>query len=309
MTEAIPSISAECGPDAPILSVIIVTYRSAKEIGACLQSLPRRLLGRAVEVIVVDNASPDETERVVREGFPWVRLIAAGGNLGFSRANNRGSFAATGEHLLFLNPDTVVNDAALITGLERLRAEPDIGIYSPKLVLADGSMDLACRRAIPTVWDGFTRATGLARCFPRVRLLAGYNLTYLPDDGTYDVGAVNGAFMLIPRRHLAHLGLFDERFFMYGDDLDLCLRCTHAGLRVVYDGRHSITHLKGQSSAKEYRVMSHELFRGTKQFYLKHFNPGRSLWRKWQFDALFGCWEMTARLVGQLRGHKFARPL
>ncbi|MDR3403835.1 MAG: glycosyltransferase family 2 protein [Chthoniobacter sp.] len=309
MSETIPFISADCAPNAPILSVIIVTYRSAKDIGACLRSLPRRLLGRAVEVIVVDNASPDETEGLVREGFPWVRLIAAGGNLGFSRANNRGTAQAIGEHILFLNPDTIVNEAALVTGLERLRAEPEIGIYSPKLVLADGSMDLACRRSIPTVWDGFTRATGLARCFPQVRLLAGYNLTYLPEDETYDVGAVNGAFMLLPRRHLARIGLFDERFFMYGDDLDLCLRCTRAGLRVVYDGRHAITHFKGQSSAKEYRVMSREVFRGTKQFYLKHFNPDRSRWRKWQFDALFGCWEMTTRVLGQLRGHKLARPL
>lgn len=309
MVETIPFISPEFSPGAPILSIVIVTYRSAGDIGDCLRSIPRKLLGRAVEVIVVDNASPDETESVVREGFPWARFIPAGANLGFSRANNLGTFQATGEHILFLNPDTVVNEAAMVAGLERLLNEPTIGIYSPKLVLADGSMDLACRRSIPTVWDGFTRATGLARCFPQVRLLAGYNLTYLPEDGTYEVGAVNGAFMLLPRRHLARIGLFDERFFMYGDDLDLCLRCTRAGLRVVYDGSHSITHLKGQSSAKEYRTMSRELFRGTKQFYLKHFNPDRSRWRKWQFDALFGCWEMMARLLGQLRGHKLACPM
>ncbi|MEI9894329.1 MAG: glycosyltransferase family 2 protein [Chthoniobacter sp.] len=309
MSDTIPLISADCLPDAPILSVIIVTYRSAKDIVACLHSLPRQLLGRGIEVIVVDNASPDETESLVREGFPWVRLISAGGNLGFSRANNRGTAEAVGEHILFLNPDTIVNEAALLAGLERVRAEPGIGIYSPKLVLADGSMDLACRRSIPTVWDGFTRASGLARCFPHVRSLAGYNLTYLPEDGTYDVGAVNGAFMLISRRHLARIGLFDERFFMYGDDLDLCLRCTRAGLRVVYDGRYAIIHLKGQSSAKEYKAMSHEVFRGTKQFYLKHFNPDRSRWRKWQFDALFGCWEMATRVLSQLRGHKLARPL
>jgi GT2 family glycosyltransferase len=140
-----------------------------------------------------------------------------------------------------------------------------------------------------------------------VRWFAGYNLTYLPEDGTYDVGAVNGAFMLMPRRHLARIGLFDERFFMYGDDLDLCLRCTRAGFRVVYDGRQSIIHLKGQSSAKEHRVMSREVFRGTKQFYLKHFS--RSCWRKWQYDAFFGCWELSSRLLAQLRDYKLARPL
>ncbi len=304
-----PTIAESCAPNGPILSVIIVTYRSAHEIGDCLRSLPQELAGRSVEVIVVDNDSPDETERVVREGFGWVRFHPSGANLGFSKANNIGARLAAGEFILFLNPDTVVNETALAACLERLRAEPSIGIISPKLVLADGSMDLACRRSIPTTWDGFTRATGLAALFPHIRIFAGYNLTYLPDDGTYDVGAVNGAFMLLSRKNLAHIGLFDERYFMYGDDLDLCYRCAQAGFRIVYDGRYGITHFKGQSSRKVYRAMSREVFRGTKQFYLKHFNPRHSRLRKWKFDLLFGCWESVARLRQQIQGHKMARPL
>jgi GT2 family glycosyltransferase len=309
MANSHPTISESSEATAPILSVIIVTYRSSDEIGNCLRSLPRQLAGRPIETIVVDNDSPDDTERVVREGFDWVRLHQSGENLGFSRANNLGAKLATGEYLLFLNPDTVVNEEALAACVQRVSAEPSIGIISPRLVLADGTMDLACRRSIPTAWDGFARATGLARLFPRVRLLAGYNLTYLPDDGTYDVGAVNGAFMMLSRKNLVRIGLFDEGFFMYGDDLDLCFRCAQAGLRVVYEGRQSIIHLKGQSSTKVYRTMSREVFRGTKQFYLKHFNPRQSVLIKWKYDFLFGCWERAAGLIGRLKGHKMAQPL
>src|SRR5205085_5673939 len=139
--------------------------------------------------------------------------------------------------------------------LARLRAEPKLGLISPKLVLADGSMDLACRRGIPTLWDGFCRASGLAGAFPQAAIFAGYNLTHLPDDGTYEVGAINGAFMLAPRYALAAIAptgaVFDERFFMYGDDLDLCIRVKRAGWKIVYDGAVEITHLKGLSVAKD----------------------------------------------------------
>lgn len=309
MDNHIPTISDTCPSDAPLLSVVIVTYRSALDIRGCLHSLPSKLLDRRVEVIVVDNQSPDETARIVKEEFPAVHLHQAAANLGFSKANNIGAQFARGEYILFLNPDTVTNDPALSSCVRLLQADPTIGILSPKLALADGTMDLACRRSIPTAWDGFTRASGLGKLFPGVRLLAGYNLTYLPDDGTYDVGAVNGAFMLVSRKNLTRIGLFDERFFMYGDDLDLCLRCAHAGLRIVYDGRHTITHLKGKSSAQVYRAMSREVFRGTKQFYLKHFNPRQSLLGKWKYDLLFGCWEFSANVLKEFKGHRMAQPL
>ena len=228
-------------PELPLLSVVIVAYQSRDEIGPCLGSLPRRIAGRAIEVIVVDNSPGDGTGERVRRDFPWVDYLAAEANLGFGRANNRGYARSRGEHVLFLNPDTVANEAALAHCVARLGAEPRIGLLSPRLELADGSMDLACRRSIPTLWDGFCRASGLAAAFPRKAWFAGYNLTHLPVDGTYDVGAINGAFMLAPRPVLAAVApdgeVFDERFFMYGDDLDLCIRVARAGWRIVYDGR------------------------------------------------------------------------
>lgn len=175
--------------------------------------------------------------------------------------------------------------------------------------MADGEMDLASRRSIPSIWDGFCRAVGLAARFPKSRLFAGYNLTYLPEDGTYGVGSVNGAFMLCPRRVLLRIGGFDEQFFMYGDDLNLCYRCWKAGYKVIFDGRVEIIHLKGMSSSKESERMAPKVFSSTKQFYFKHFNPHNSSLVKWKYDLSFGAWQLLAVFKARLKGYKKARPL
>lgn len=300
-------------PELPLLSIVIVAYKSRDEIGACLASLPISLEGRSVETVVVDNSPGDGAGDVIRNRFTSVRYLAAPENLGFGRANNRGYATTRGELVLFLNPDTVCNDAALAHCVARLRADPKIGLISPRLVLADGTMDLACRRSIPTAWDGFCRATGLSARFPHHRLFGGYNLTYLPDKGTYDVGAINGAFMLAPRRVLAAVApdgaVFDERFFMYGDDLELCLRVAHAGWRIVYDGAVSIIHLKGVSVAKDRDAMADLLFDGARDAYLKHLNPADSTLVRWRYIVLFDLWKRLARLKARLRGYRGVRPL
>jgi N-acetylglucosaminyl-diphospho-decaprenol L-rhamnosyltransferase len=180
-------------------------------------------------------------------------------------------------------------------------------------VLADGAMDLACRRSIPTLWDGFCRASGLAAAFPRTALFAGYNLTHRPEAGTYEVGAINGAFMLGRRAFLEKVAapvptaVFDEQFFMYGDDLDLCIRVTQAGAKIVYDGRVRITHLKGQSVAKEYASMSVAIFDANRDVYLKHF--GGSVWSRAKWRLMFGLWKGVARLRARWRGHRAVRPV
>lgn len=296
----------------PILSIIIVAYKSREEIGACVGSLPRILDDRPVEVIVVDNSPGDGTGEIVRT-FPWVDYVAPPQNLGFGRGNNAGFARSRGEFVLFLNPDTISNDAAFTHCLARLREDSRIGLISPRLDLADGSMDLACRRSIPTLWDGFCRAVGLAAAFPRTALFAGYNLTHLPAGGTYEVGAINGAFMLAPRRVLAAVApdgaVFDERFFMYGDDLDLCIRVARAGWKIVYDGRVRITHLKGLSVAKDYAAMSQAIFDANRDVYLKHFNPGNSALVRWKYRAAFGMWKAVASWRAAMRGYRQVRPV
>ena len=300
-------------PNTPLLSIIIVAYKSRDEIAACLASLPRMLEGRTVEVTVVDNSPGDGTGEIVRGQFPHVAYLEPGANVGFGPANNLGYARARGEFILFLNPDTVSNAPTLVHCLARLRADERIGLISPRLVLADGSMDLACRRSIPTLWDGFCRASGLAAAWPNSAKFAGYNLTHLPVDDTYEVGAINGAFMLAPRRALEAVApdgrVFDETFFMYGDDLDLCIRMARAGWKIVYDGRVSLTHLKGLSVAKDLNAMGRAIFDANRAVYLKHFNPRNSRLVRWKYTLAFGAWKMVARLRARLRGHRRVRPL
>lgn len=302
-------------PELPLLSIVIVAYKSRDEIEGCLGSLPQSLAGGPVEAIVVDNSPGGDVGcgAVVAKRYPWVDYVAASQNLGFGRANNLGYARSRGEHVLFLNPDTICNDTALEHCVRRVREEAKIGLISPRLELADGSMDLACRRSIPTLWDGFCRASGLAAAFPRVSSLSGYNLTHLPSDGAHDVGAINGAFMLGRREVFETVAvegaIFDERFFMYGDDLDLCIRVARAGWRIVYDGRVRIVHLKGLSVAKDYDAMSAAIFDANRDVYLKHFNPRQSRWTEWKYRAAFGAWKRVARLKARWRGHRRVRPL
>ncbi|MFT3782915.1 MAG: glycosyltransferase family 2 protein [Nibricoccus sp.] len=300
------------------LSIVIVAWRSVKDIGPCLHSLYEDGWGNDVEVdcVIVDNSlNEDGTGDFVRREFPQVKYVLPPANLGFGAGNNLGFAQTSDEYVLFLNPDTICNAAALEHCLKRLRNEPGIGLISPKLVQADGFMDLACRRSIPTIWDGFCRGSGLAATFPKKRTFSGYNLTHLPEGGTYDVGAINGAFMMGRRTVFAAVaepapnGVFDKRFFMYGDDLDLCIRVARAGYRIVYDGRVSITHLKGQSVAQDYSRMSSAIFDANRDVYLKHFNPHNSRLVRWKYVFAFGLWKNFARFRARLRGHRKVRPL
>lgn len=291
----------------PIFSIIIVAYKSRDELPACLGSLPATLLGRPVEVCVVNNSPGDGVAEWMAREFPAVRLIEPGTNLGFGRANNLGYRATTGECVLFLNPDTVSNKAALEHCVQRALDEPLLGLISPRLELADGTMDLACRRGIPTWWDGFCRASGLAAKFSHIALFAGYNLTHLPVDGTHRVGAINGAFLLGRREVLEQVGQFDEQFFMYGDDLDLCIRVARAGYAVVYDGRVRLTHLKGLSVARDFEQMSAAIFDANRDVYLKHF--GASAFARWKWRVMFGLWKRVALFRAKRLGHQRVRPV
>jgi N-acetylglucosaminyl-diphospho-decaprenol L-rhamnosyltransferase len=299
------------GP-SPILSVVIVAYRSRDELPVCLGSLPAELLGRPVEIFVVNNSPGDGVAAWIAGAFPGVKLMEPGANLGFGRANNAGFRATSGECVLFLNPDTVSNTAALEHCLRRVLNEPDIGLISPQLVQADGTMDAACRRSIPTLWDGFCRAAGLAQRFPHAALFAGYNLTHLSAGDTYPVGATNGAFMLGRRAVFDEIAggagaVFDENFFMYGDDLDLCIRVARSGRQVIYDGRVRLTHLKGLSVAKDYDRMAAAIFDANRDVYLKHF--GSSAFARWKWRTAFGVWKRVALWRARRRGHRRVQPV
>lgn len=309
------SEEAQSYAEEPLLSVIIVAYKSCDEIGPCLASIPRVLCGGAVECIVVNNSMDAETDDLIGEDYPWVRTINPGANLGFGRGNNLGYASARGRYILFLNPDTVCNEAALVHCIGLVESRLEVGLVSPKLVMADGSMDLACRRSVPTLWDGFCRATGLATLFPSVSLFSGYNLTHLDEGGSHYVGAINGAFLLGRRAVFERISqgpektVFDEAFFMYGDDLDLCIRVSQAGFKILYEGGVQIIHLKGLSVGKEYDRMSRAIFDANRDVYLKHFNPGNSALIRWKYQVAFGLWKSIALLRAKVKGHRKVRPV
>jgi GT2 family glycosyltransferase len=270
------AVAGEPSTGAPRLSILIVSYECRDALLRCLASLDAGTRGIAHEVIVVDNASADGTAEAVRRLHPEVVLIASGENRGFSWASNRAMERATGEHLLLLNPDTVVPDGALTAAVEALEARPDVGMLGCKLVQADGSLDKACKRGFPTPLSSLAYFTGVSRLAPRHRTLGGYNAGHVAEDETAIVDAVNGAFMLVRRDALDAVGPLDERYWMYMEDLDWCYRFHEAGWPVLYWPEVEVVHEKAVSSGRPRRWRTNYAFhRGMWLFYRTHYAPTR----------------------------------
>lgn len=254
------------------LSIIIVNYNTCDLLRNCLRSVFASQGGLQYEVIVVDNCSSDDSVRMVRQEFPQVNLIASEVNGGYAYANNLGLRQARGDYVLLLNPDTVLPPTALRDMLAFMEEHPDAGVAGPKLVLADGSLDLACRRSFPTVKVAFYRLIGLSKLFPKSPRYNRYNLGYLDPDQLAEVDSVVGAFMLIRRQALDQAGLLDERFFAYAEDIDLCYRIkVDLGWKVYYNPAVVVTHYKGQSTRQRFVAMTIEFYRAMWLFHKKHF--------------------------------------
>jgi GT2 family glycosyltransferase len=175
------------------------------------------------------------------------------------------------DYVLFLNPDTVVPPEALELTVNFLVERPTAGVVGPKVIKPDGTLDLACRRSFPTPVSSLFKLTGLSKLFPHSKLAARYNLTYLSDDQTAEVDSVMGAYMLVRGRSLSQAGLFDERFFMYGEDLDLAFRIKARGWHVFYYPVVEVLHHKGASSRKQSDRSIREFYRAMRIFYRKHY--------------------------------------
>jgi GT2 family glycosyltransferase len=258
------------------LSVIIVNYNVREFLRQCLLSLRKALAGLSAEIFVVDNASIDGSVEMIRREFPEVKLIAKRENVGFARANNQALQQARGRLLMLLNPDTVVQEDTFVAIRDFMEAHPDTGMVGCKVLNPDGTLQLACRRSFPTPWVAFTRLSGLSQFFPKSRCFGRYNLTYLPDDETYEVEAISGSFMVVRREALVHVGLLDEDFFLYGEDLEWCYRMRAAGWRIHYFPGTQIIHFKGES-AKQSGFDNWRLFYQAKGLFVrKHFRPDSS---------------------------------
>jgi len=230
------------------ISVIIVSYNVREFLHQSLLSIEKAAAGLKVEIFVVDNASIDGTPEFVREHFPAVHLIANTENAGFGAANNQALREAEGNYILFLNPDTIIQEDTLSVMMDYMDRHPECGLSGCKILNADGSLQLACRRSFPTPMVTLPKMLGLSALFPKSPRLARYNLTFLDPEQEAEVDAVSGSFMFTRKELMLDLGAFDERFFMYGEDLDLCYRVKEAGYSVNYVPATSIIHYKGESS-------------------------------------------------------------
>jgi len=254
----------------PKLSIVIVTHNVRDLLRNCLRSVYAGAVPFEFEVSVVDTGS-DGSAAMVRAEFPSAVVVKAPENPGFSAANNLGLRRTTGEYCLLLNPDTVLPPDALAKLVAKLDAEPEVGILGPKLVRSDGSLDRACRRSFPTPANAAYHYLRLARLFPRSARFGAYNLTYRDPDTEYDVDSVTAACLLIRRTVLEQIGLLDETYWMYGEDLDLCWRSKARGWRTRYYPRGVVQHLKGQSSKARSLRCTYEFFRAMRIFYGKHY--------------------------------------
>jgi GT2 family glycosyltransferase/lipopolysaccharide/colanic/teichoic acid biosynthesis glycosyltransferase len=231
------------------VSIIIVTYNSAKVIGACLDSLASDVSSGLAEVIVVDNASPDDSVRVVREHYPWATLIAGRENLGYSKGVNLGMQRAHGRFLLVLNPDTVVRRGALRRLIDFAEKTPDAGIIGPKLVFEDGTVQLSCRRFY-TIRVLLMRRTPLGKIFRNDRAAREHLMMDFDHDSTREVDWVLGAAMFVRREAVDNVGMMDERFFLYFEDVDWCYRMKQRGLKTYYLADAVIEHGHKRESAQ-----------------------------------------------------------
>lgn len=258
----------------PEVSVVIVSYRCRDLLLDCLASLDRQRGEVTMEVLVVDNASEDDTCSAARTAHPWVDIEESPDNLGFARANNRAIARSRGRAVLILNPDTVVPDGGLRRLLDELWSRPDVGVLSPRLVDPTGKLDRRCKRGFPTMWSSLCYFTGLDRRLTGPRSTR-YTVGTLPEDRAGDVEAVSGAFMLMPKHVLDEVGGFDESYFMYAEDIDLCLRVIAHGYRVRYWPMVDVVHVGGGSNVAGKRPpeANAAYFRTMAPFYRKH-RPG-----------------------------------
>lgn len=256
----------------PVVSVVIVTYNVSDLVIQCLESVILSEVTFALEIIAIDAGTDGSADRI-RSQFPMVSVIEAPENPGFGTASNLGLRRSRGKYLLLLNPDTIIPPNALSLAVADLEANPGHGIVGPKLVRADGTLDLSARRSFPTPRIALYHFLGLPRRFPKVREFGAYNLTYMDPDKPAIVDAVAGSFMMVRREALEIAGLFDESFWMYGEDLDLCLRIGTAGWKARYLPSIVVTHLKGQSSRTRPLRCTIEFYRAMHIFYRKHQSP------------------------------------
>jgi N-acetylglucosaminyl-diphospho-decaprenol L-rhamnosyltransferase len=270
-----------------LLSVIIVNYNVRYFLEQCLSSVKKALeqgggpggnsLATLTEVLVVDNNSADGSITYLQPRFPFVRFIANTGNSGFGRANNQALAQSRGKYILFLNPDTILPEDCFQQCLAFMDARPNAGALGVRMIDGSGRYLPESKRGFPTPWVSFCKMSGLTRLFPHSRLFARYYLGHLSSTKTHPVDILSGAFLLARKATLDTTGGFDERFFMYAEDIDLSYRIQQAGYLNYYLPDCTIIHFKGESTRRDARYVK-QFYTAMIQFVEKHFKGAAAWW-------------------------------
>jgi O-antigen biosynthesis protein len=258
------------------LSVVIVNYNVKYFLEQCLNSVRRAAEGLDAEIFVVDNNSVDGSVKMVREKFPEAIIIDNKENLGFSKANNQAIRKSSGEYVLLLNPDTVVEDDTFRKVVGFMDEHPDAGGLGVKMIDGKGNFLPESKRGLPTPSVAFYKIFGLSKFFPKSRIFGKYHLGYLDKDEIHEVEILSGAFMLLRKSVLDKTGLLDESFFMYGEDIDLSYRILKAGFKNYYFPVTRIIHYKGESTKKGSINYVRLFYNAMILFASKHFTQKRA---------------------------------
>lgn len=260
------------------VSIIIVNYNTCRLTINAIDSVKRSMTKYRYEVILVDNHSTDHSVKSIKAKHQDIKLIENDQNVGFAVANNQAMKMATGRYILLLNSDTEIRPDTLEVMLEYMDQRPNIGASGCKVLLPNGNLDKACRRGFPTPSASFYYLFGLSKRFPNNPKFTQYHLEHLSHEKEHPVDSLVGAFMLVRRKAIDEVGLLDENFFMYGEDIDWCYRIKQAGWDIYYYPETSIIHYKGASSSKRKPFkLIYEFHRAMFLFHKKHYQKHYSI--------------------------------
>ena len=258
------------------LSVIIVNYNVKYFLEQCLYSVQKACTDIDSEIIVADNNSTDGSRAYLEGDFPAVKFIWNCDNIGFAKANNIALEKAKGEFVLFLNPDTLLAEDSIEKCMQFFKIHEKIGALGIHMVDGSGNFLKESKRAFPSPLTSLFKLSGLARLFPLSKIFARYHLGHLPENKNHEVDVLAGAFMMIPKKVLSEIGNFDERFFMYGEDVDLSYRIQEAGYKNYYFAESSIIHFKGESTKRGSLNYVRLFYKAMSLFVKKHYSGSKA---------------------------------
>ena len=274
-------------------SICIVNLNARKHLGPCLSSLKDTLGDIPFETIVVDNHSWDGSSRYIQSNFPETKLIENKRNEGYTRAMNQAMGYASGEFVIFLNPDSTCEPDALKKLIYFMETDSSIGICGPKVLNDDGTFQKSCRRGIPRPQAVFSYFLGFAKKYPHNKKFTGYHLNHLDENEINEVDAVSGSCSVIRKNVITEIGLLDERYFAYQEDSDYCFRAKEKGWKIVYNPESIIRHIGGAGGAGSYPFRAiFEWHRSYYRLYTKHFSQDY-----WPLFNLFYSLIMFGKLI------------